>query len=877
MLKMKTQSSVRSIIFLFRARFGSFWEDNGKLVFQFIFTLSFLVVGIWFIQQQQEELVDVKGVLSASRPEWIVLGILLMFVYILLQGLMYVFSFSATNNRISVFEGTVLFVKRNLISIFLPAGGVSSLAFFTNTIENGEIESSQIHLASLIYGFVGILSVVIVALPAFVYAIVQDLVGPGEWQALGSVILVLISLFVLYRFLRKNSTFYTFLVKWIPVSEDFITRLRHSEINKKQFFFTVCISLVIEFVGIAHLFLAMVALNLNPSVTAAVMGYIISVVFLIISPFLRGLGVIEVSMTYLLIRFGYNHVEAIAITLLYRFFEFWLPLFVGAVTFLSKVAKLLMRIFPAFLLSVLGIINIISVLTPAISWRVVLLKSFLSDEIIQASNYLVLGTGLLFLITAAFLLKGFRVAWHFALFLCMVSIVGNMAKAFDFEESTLAVLEIIALVFTRKDYFIKSNPKRRNLGLQTVLCTAAGTLIYGVVGFYFLDKRHFNIDFSVWQSLRYTIQNYFFIGTNELVPLSPIAGKFLLSMRISGFFSVSFLIYSVVRAYVPHQNVTDDELRLAEDLLVKFGNSSLDYFKIADDKMLFFSENKKAFISYRTSGNFAVVLENPVAASDLEMKKCISEFDSYCYRSGMKSIFFRVPEESLEIYHELGKKNLFLGQEGVVNLLKFKLEGGARKPMRNAINKVISRGYKATVHEPPIPDGVLQKIKSASNEWLYEMNRREIIFSQGMFNWEELKSQCIITVESTEGKVIAFLNIIPDFVEGEATYDLIRKTNDAPNGVMDFILVELFKYLKNKGFTQVNLGFAPMSGLDDPRTFPEKSMKFAYEQIGSFANYRGLREYKQKFDPEWHNKYLIYQNDYDLFAIPSVLAKVIKS
>jgi phosphatidylglycerol lysyltransferase len=196
--------------------------------------------------------------------------------------------------------------------------------------------------------------------------------------------------------------------------------------------------------------------------------------------------------------------------------------------------------------------------------------------------------------------------------------------------------------------------------------------------------------------------------------------------------------------------------------------------------------------------------------------------------------------------------------------------------MRNAINKVIDRGYKTTIHEPPVLDGVLQKIKSVSNEWLNDMDRTEIIFSQGMFNWQELKKQTIITVENPEEKIIAFLNIIPDFVKGEATYDLIRKTSDAPNGIMDFILVELFNYLKSKGFTSVNLGFAPMSGLNNPYTFQEKSMKFAYERIQAFALYKGLREYKQKFDPEWHNKYLIYQHDYELLQIPVVLTNVIK-
>jgi phosphatidylglycerol lysyltransferase len=242
----------------------------------------------------------------------------------------------------------------------------------------------------------------------------------------------------------------------------------------------------------------------------------------------------------------------------------------------------------------------------------------------------------------------------------------------------------------------------------------------------------------------------------------------------------------------------------------------------------------------------------------------------------MKSIYYRVPEESLDIYRQLRKKELFLGQEGIVNISTFKLEGGARKPMRNAINKVIDRGYKATIHLAPVKDGILQKIKSVSDEWLLDMDRSEIIFSQGMFDWDELKQQTIITVENTEEKIIAFLNILPDFAKDEATYDLIRKTKDAPNGVMDFILIELFNYFKSQNITYVNLGFAPMSGLNDPHTFREKSMKFAYEKIRSFAHYKGLREYKEKFDPEWHNKYLIYQHDYDLLQVPTVLTNVIK-
>jgi len=145
-----------------------------------------------------------------------------------------------------------------------------------------------------------------------------------------------------------------------------------------------------------------------------------------------------------------------------------------------------------------------------------------------------------------------------------------------------------------------------------------------------------------------------------------------------------------------------------------------------------------------------------------------------------------------------------------------------------------------------------------------------------MFAWNELKNQTILTVENAEEKVIAFLNIIPDYALSEGTYDLMRKTADAPNGIMDFILIELFGYFKTKQVRFVNLGFAPMSGLNDTHTFAEKSMKFAYEKIRSFSQYKGMREFKDKFDPKWFNKYLIYDYDYDLIQVPTALSRVIK-
>ncbi len=853
-----------------------FLKNNGKLIFQILLTLLFIAVGIWFIKNERDELHDVSEVLVRASWHYIVAGICLTIVYIALQGMMYVKCFASVRCKVSFWSAVILFLKRNFISVFLPAGGVSSLAFFTGDIEKKGITRTQIHFASSVYAFVGILSVVIVAIPAFIFAMVQGSLGSGEWYALVAIILLKIISFFTFRSILRQGIVYRLVSKIAPVVEVFMDDLRNNKLDKRQFIITVNYSILIEIVGIAHLYMAMLALNVSPTIFAAIMGYVISVIFLIISPFLRGLGAIEVSMAYILMRYGYSNVEAISITFLYRFFEFWLPLFSGVLSFLAKVNKLMMRILPAVLIFILGIINIISVLTPAILDRLGSLLDFLPMETIRTSNYFVMLAGLLLLLTAVFMLKGLRTAWWFALILSIISIIGNLTKAVDYEEASLAFIVMIVLLFTYKQYYIKSNPRLVNFGVQSSVLTLLVVMFYGVLGFYYLDKKHFNIDFGIVDSVRYTFENFFLVGFTGLVPKDKFARDFLISINISGILSISFFVYTLVRPYLVKLQLSPEEKQRAFELLTKYGRSAVDYFKIYPDKMFYLPDEQEAFISYRVSGNYAVVLEDPIGIDETEMMRCIRKFDMFCYENGLQSIYFRIPESSLGMYEKLKKKSLFLGQEGIVNVNSFSLEGGSKKSLRNAVHKVEDKGYKSTVHYAPIKDGLLQKLHQVSDEWLKIMDRKEIVFSQGKFDWKELKNQTIITVENPEEKIVAFLNIIPDYVPGEATYDLIRKTQDAPKGVMEFILIELIKHLKSQNINSLNLGFAPMSGIDDAQTFPERSMKFAYERIRSFSNYKGLREFKEKFDPEWNNKYLIYEHDYDLLQIPVVLTKVIK-
>jgi phosphatidylglycerol lysyltransferase len=78
---------------------------------------------------------------------------------------------------------------------------------------------------------------------------------------------------------------------------------------------------------------------------------------------------------------------------------------------------------------------------------------------------------------------------------------------------------------------------------------------------------------------------------------------------------------------------------------------------------------------------------------------------------------------------------------------------------------------------------------------------------------------------------------------------------------------------KEQGYERLSLGMAPLSGFEHSPVAPlwNRLGSFIYEHGGAFYNFRGLREYKGKFNPEWQPRYLVYPGG---LRLPRVLADV---
>ena len=299
-----------------------------------------LVFAVVFVREQHLEVKDIFEHLQNADWIWIAIGLLFTIGLIIAHASIYYFSFKAIHQTIKFQYFVPLFLKRNLVSVLLPAGGFTSLSFFNSRLIKEGANKAQIYMGSYLYATVGLVSVVVVGVPFMLYMFFKgQLDARIMWGLCTLIILIGLIGIVIYSILKQNKI-YHFLVKRSSWLENFVKDIDVEHLDLRQLSFALIASIFVELIGVIHLYISFYAIGLEPNIIACLLAYIAMIILLLASPFLRGMGAIEVAMTYILSQYGYSTLDSAVSTLLFRFFEFWMLLVLGIIAlFYSYILK----------------------------------------------------------------------------------------------------------------------------------------------------------------------------------------------------------------------------------------------------------------------------------------------------------------------------------------------------------------------------------------------------------------------------------------------------------------------------------------------------------------------------------------------------------
>jgi phosphatidylglycerol lysyltransferase len=587
-----------------------------------------------------------------------------------------------------------------------------------------------------------------------------------------------------------------------------------------------------------------------------------------------GLGVFE-TVIVLLLSSRVPVPNILASLLVYRIFYYWLPLGVATILFgLQEILRRKKRVFKfaklfdrwvssllpqvlAFAVFAAGAILMFSGAMPALDQRLVWLRQFLPLPFLELSHFFGSLAGMGLLLLARNLQQRLDAAYLLTIVLLCVGIVASLLKGFDYEEALVLGLILVVMLPSHRYFYRKSsllgqgfNPGWIAAVLIVLICTAW-------LGFY--AYRHVEYADSLWW--RFT-----FAGD---------ASRFLRAMvgavALGLFFGLSYLLRaSSPKPQKPHQKELENIYAIVNGSVNTASNLAL-----LGDKFFLLSADSNTFIMYGVEGRSWIAMGDPVGPKEGWME-LIWTFRELSDRYGGRTVFYQVGHENLHYYLDIGLNALKLGEEARVPLTTFSLEGSERKGLRYTQRKLEKEGYQFDVLSLQAVSSRLPELKEISDAWLAEKNTREKGFSLGFFDPDYLR-RFPVAVVVNKGQTVAFANIWPGGKKEELSIDLMRFRPDAPPSVMEYLFIQSMLWAKQQGYNWFNLGMAPLAGLEDRTLAPlwNRLGAFIFQHGENFYNFQGLRQYKEKFIPEWRPKYLASPGGLALAQILANLAALI--
>ena len=363
----------------------------------------------------------------------------------------------------------------------------------------------------------------------------------------------------------------------------------------------------------------------------------------------------------------------------------------------------------ALLTAIVGLINLISAVTPGASDRLAILRNIYPFEVWAGSHIFAAVSGFILLTLASRLLRRKRVAWLLTIILLIISIVSHLLKGLDVEETIPAAILLILLLALRQDFTAKSDRPSIAQGVRVSIGALLFTLAYGTMGF-FLMERQYTTGFSLPQALKQTLAIFFTTDNGGLEPTTRFGSFFITSLYIVAASTVIYAVSMLLRPVLLNIGGTEAEREQAQKIIQQHGSSSLAHFCLLPDKSYYFSPSGKTVIAFVPKGRGAIALGDPIGAPE-DLKDAIIGYQDFCIQNDWYPAFYQTLPSNLALYKTLGFKVVKIGEEGIVNLKSFTTQGKPGRNLRNSLNRFNKLGYQVKFHQPPINNELLDKLK----------------------------------------------------------------------------------------------------------------------------------------------------------------------
>lgn len=520
----------------------------------------------------------------------------------------------------------------------------------------------------------------------------------------------------------------------------------------------------------------------------------------------------------------------------------------------------------------IGLTDIIGVAIPGLHLhhRLHRITVFMPGTVTNLASTATVIIGLLLLMLSHGLRRRKRRAWQAVTVLLAFSVLIHVVHAPYLVQGTAAAAVLAVLLYYRDEFYAVGDPRTRWRAVGVFAGLVVADVAIGLT--YILLARHLALDYSIWQRTEHVM--YGLVGVSGPIRFVPDARADLFNLLTStlGVFTLVVTAYLFLRPAEPRGRLGERDSLQIRDLLTRYGDrDSLGYFALRHDKSVIWSPSGKSCIGYRVVSGVMLASGDPIGDPEA-WPGAIHAFLDEAARHAWVPAVMGCGELGAEIWCREGDLTaLELGDEAIVEVAGFTMQGRAMRNVRQMVARVSRQGYTADVRRvADIGRDEIDRIVTRAGTWRGSPTERGFSMALGRVGDAE-DGRCVVATATENGVLRALLHFVPWGSDG-LSLDLMRRDRSAQPGVNDFLIVEAIRAAHALGVKRISLNFAVFrAALERGERIGAGPVLRVWRRflvfISRWFQIESLYKFSAKFCPVWVPRFFVFPGTRDAVRV----------
>jgi lysyl-tRNA synthetase, class II len=503
----------------------------------------------------------------------------------------------------------------------------------------------------------------------------------------------------------------------------------------------------------------------------------------------------------------------------------------------------------------IGLVNLVSALTPNIAWRHHVLLQLEPVRAIPILHTVALPASVALVVTAFHLRRRRRRAWQVAMVLLVALGFLNVFKGLDFEEALLSWAGAAFLWWGRDSFVVRHERLEWRSPLLLVCAWVLAVAAFAASLVWLASGR-------TATSGEVAMNTLDLLGwRRSSVPFGDELSWVPILVGATALGAIVIAAYHFFRPLPPPRTLPDRATHTAACALVRaHGSDTLSFFKLRRDLHYLFSPDRRAFLGYRVEGRVLLVAGDPVGASE-SLPALVSETLCFAETRGLEVAAVGASSAFLPLWRDAGLQRLYIGDEAILETKSFSLEGRAIRKVRQSVSRLENAGYTVEARTlATLAGDELAELERVSARWLEGQTERGFAMAMDSLSGIHQADSVVVLARGACGTLHGFLHFVPVAGRRAMSLSFMRRDRAAPNGLTEYLVVRAVELFRDRGVEELSLNFAAFGRLHArPGGWFDRSLGRLVSLGDRYFQIESLYRFNAKFSPRWEPRYLVYE------------------